>query len=121
MIANGMPSLRYTLQEIWMLYGKLSEHKKGSPGLMTCEKVEQLRRVCSMWSVVKRQSGHGFCRSDVRNTPEEVSHGPSIYSAHKLATVLRDHTLAALSTLRGDPLHPQARLLRNTPEACSNI
>jgi hypothetical protein len=69
MIANGMPSLRYALQELWMLYGKLAEHKKGSPGLMTCENIEQLRRVCRMWSVVKRQSGNGFCRGDVRNTP----------------------------------------------------
>jgi hypothetical protein len=69
MIANGMPSLRYTPHEIWILYGNLSEHKKGSPGLMAFEDIEQLRRVFSMGSVVKRQSGNGCCRCDVCNTP----------------------------------------------------
>jgi hypothetical protein len=39
MIANGMPSLRYALQEFWILYSRLAEHEKGSPGLMTCENV----------------------------------------------------------------------------------
>jgi hypothetical protein len=39
MIANGMTSLRYTPHEIWILYGKLSEHKKGRPGLMVFENV----------------------------------------------------------------------------------
>jgi hypothetical protein len=39
MIANGMPSLRYVPHEIGMLYGRLAEHEKGSPGLMSCENV----------------------------------------------------------------------------------
>ncbi len=69
MIANGMPSLRYASHELWMLYSKLSEHKKGSPGLMAFENIEQLRGGFSMRSVIKRQSGHWFRRRHVRNTP----------------------------------------------------
>jgi len=99
MIANGMPSLRYALHEFWILYSELSEHKKGSPGVMAFENLEQLRCGCSMWSVIKRQSGHWFPRLHVRNTPEKVPHGPAIHFAYKLATVVRDHTLSALYIL----------------------
>jgi hypothetical protein len=39
MIANGMPSLRYAPHKIWMLYSRVAEHEKGSPGLMPGENV----------------------------------------------------------------------------------
>jgi hypothetical protein len=69
MIPNGMPILRYAPHEFRILQGKVSEHKKGSPGLMAFENVEQLWCGFSLWSVVKRQSRHWFRRCDVRDTP----------------------------------------------------
>jgi hypothetical protein len=39
MIANGMSSLGYAPHEGWILYSRLAEHEKSSPGLMPCENV----------------------------------------------------------------------------------
>jgi hypothetical protein len=82
MITNGMPVLRYALQDLWILASRLSEHKKGSPGLMPFENVEQSRRVFSMWSVIKGQSDNWFHRCDMRNTPQEVSHDSAVHFAY---------------------------------------